>query len=93
MALLDHLIIGDAERYYRFREALKRGVTPRMADQPLQPLFDAFASEAPQRSPKDMRPRHTFERSLVPQQRMRHAVRISDVESSNGLVSARGEAA
>jgi predicted permease len=35
---------------------LKRGVTPRMAEQRLQPLFDQFAREAPQRFPKDVRP-------------------------------------
>src|SRR3954467_1331906 len=34
----------------------KRGVTPRMAEQRLQPLFDQFAREAPQRFPKEMRP-------------------------------------
>jgi predicted permease len=41
---------------------LKRGVTPRMAEQRLQPLFDQFAKEAPQRFPKDVRP---FVRTLV----------------------------
>ena len=35
---------------------LKRGVTPRMAEQRLQPLFDQFAKEAPQRFPKEVRP-------------------------------------
>jgi predicted permease len=35
---------------------LKRGVTPRMAEQRLQPLFDQFAKESPQRFPKDVRP-------------------------------------
>jgi predicted permease len=35
---------------------LKRGVTPRMAEQRLQPLFDQFAKEHPQRSPKGARP-------------------------------------
>ena len=35
---------------------LKRGVTPRMAEQRLQPLFDEFAKEAPQRFPKEVRP-------------------------------------
>ena len=35
---------------------LKRGVTPRMAEQRLQPLFDQFAREAPQRFPKEARP-------------------------------------
>jgi predicted permease len=41
---------------------LKRGVTPRMAEQRLQPLFDQFAKEAPQRFTKDVRP---LVRSLV----------------------------
>jgi predicted permease len=41
---------------------LKRGVTPRMAEQRLQPLFDQFAQEAPQRFPKEVRP---LVRSLV----------------------------
>jgi predicted permease len=35
---------------------LKRGVTPRMAEQRLQPLFDQFAKEAPQRFPREVRP-------------------------------------
>jgi len=45
---------------------LKRGVTPRMAEQRLQPLFDQFASDAPQRLPKEVRP---LVRSLVEIQR------------------------
>jgi predicted permease len=45
---------------------LKRGVNPRIAEQRLQPLFDQFANEAPQRFPKDMRP---LVRSLVETQR------------------------
>ena len=45
---------------------LKRGVTPRMAEQRLQPLFDQFAKEAPQRFPKEVRP---LVRSLVETQR------------------------
>ena len=45
---------------------LKRGVNPRMAEQRLQPLFDQFAKEAPQRFPKEMRP---LVRSLVETQR------------------------
>ncbi len=44
---------------------LKRGVTPRMAEQRLQPLFDQFAREAPQRFPKEVRP---LVRSLVESQ-------------------------
>jgi len=35
---------------------LKLGVTPRMAEQRLQPLFDQFARETPRRFPKEMRP-------------------------------------
>ncbi len=35
---------------------LKRGVTPRMAEQRLQPLFDQFAKEAPRRFSKEVRP-------------------------------------
>src|SRR6195256_3257066 len=45
---------------------LKRDVTPRMAEQRLQPLFDQFAKEAPQRFPKEVRP---LVRSLVETQR------------------------
>ena len=41
---------------------LKQGVTPRMAEQRLQPLFDQFAKETPQRFPKEVRP---LVRSLV----------------------------
>jgi predicted permease len=41
---------------------LKGGVTPRMAEQRLQPLFDQFARETPQRFPKEVRP---LVRSLV----------------------------
>jgi len=45
---------------------LKRGVTPRIAEQRLQPLFDQFAKEAPQRFPKAVRP---LVRNLVETQR------------------------
>src|SRR5262245_50696351 len=45
---------------------LKRGVNPRMAEQRLQPLFDQFAKQAPQRFPKDVRP---LVRTLVETQR------------------------
>src|SRR5262245_25034767 len=45
---------------------LKRDVDPRMAEQRLQPLFDQFAKEAPQRLPKEVRP---LVRSLVETQR------------------------
>jgi predicted permease len=45
---------------------LKRGVNPRMAEQRLQPLFDQFAKDVPQRFPKGVRP---LVRSLVETQR------------------------
>jgi predicted permease len=45
---------------------LKRGVTPRMAEQRLQPLVDEFAQEAPQVVPKGVRP---LVRRLVETQR------------------------
>jgi predicted permease len=45
---------------------LKRDVTPRVAEQRLQPLFDQFAKETPQRFAKEMRP---LVRSLVERQR------------------------
>lgn len=45
---------------------LKRGVNPRLAEQRLQPLFDQFAKEAPQRFPKEVRP---LVRNLVETQR------------------------
>ena len=35
---------------------LKRGITPRIAEQRLQPLFDAFAKETPEGFPMDARP-------------------------------------
>lgn len=52
----------DRNRAWSVQARLKRGVTPRMAEQRLQPLFDEFAREAPQRFPKDVRP---LVRSLV----------------------------
>ena len=45
---------------------LKRGVTPRMAEQRLQPLFDEFAKETPDRFPREARP---LVRTLVEIQR------------------------
>jgi hypothetical protein len=45
---------------------LERGVTPRMAEQRLQPLFNQFAREDPQRFPKEVRP---LVRNLVETQR------------------------
>src|SRR5439155_12499734 len=46
--------VGD--RAWPVQARLKRGVTPRMAEQRLQPLFDQFAKEAPRRFPKEVRP-------------------------------------
>src|SRR4051794_28679822 len=45
---------------------LQSGITPRMAQQRLQPLLDQFAKESPQRFPKDVRP---LVRSVVETQR------------------------
>jgi predicted permease len=52
----------DSNLAWGVQARLKRGVTPRMAEQRLQRLFDEFAREAPQRFPKGMRP---LVRSLV----------------------------
>ena len=52
----------DSNLAWGVQARLKRGVTPRMAEQQLQPLFDEFATEAPQRFPKGVRP---VVRSLV----------------------------
>lgn len=52
----------DTKIVWGVQARLKRGVTPRMAEQRLQPLFDQFANEAPQRFPKGVRP---LVRSLV----------------------------
>jgi predicted permease len=46
----------DTKVVWGVQARLKRGVTPRMAEERLQPLFDQFAKEAPQRFPKEMRP-------------------------------------
>src|SRR6187399_3045209 len=46
----------DPNFAWRVQARLKRGVDPRMAEERLQPLFDQFAKEAPQRFPKDVRP-------------------------------------
>jgi predicted permease len=56
--------VGD--RAWPVQARLKRGVTPRMAEQRLQPLFNQFAKEAPRRFPKEVRP---LVRSLVETQR------------------------
>ena len=52
----------DTNAAWGVQARLKRGVTARMAEQRLQPLFDQFAKEAPQRFPKEVRP---LVRSLV----------------------------
>jgi predicted permease len=52
----------DSNLAWGVQARLKRGVTPRMAEQRLQPLFDEFVREAPQRFPKGVRP---LVRSLV----------------------------
>ena len=46
----------DTNLAWGVQARLKRGVTPRMAEERLQPLFDEFAKGAPQRFPKDVRP-------------------------------------
>lgn len=46
----------DPKVSWTVQARLKRGVSPRMAEQRLQPLFDQFAREAPQRFPKEVRP-------------------------------------
>jgi predicted permease len=56
----------DSKFAWSVQARLKRGVNPRMAEQRLQPLFDQFAKEAPQRVPKEARP---LVRSLVETQR------------------------
>jgi predicted permease len=56
--------VGD--RAWPVQARLKRGVTPRMAEQRLQPLFDQFAKEAPRRFPKEVRP---LVRSVVEEER------------------------
>ncbi len=60
-----HLTL-DPKFAWGVQARLKRGVTPRMAEQRLQPLFDQFAKETPQRFPKEGRP---LVRSLVEKQR------------------------
>ena len=56
----------DPKVAWTVQARLKHGVTPRMAEQRLQPLFDQFAKEAPQRFSKEVRP---LVRSLVETQR------------------------
>src|ERR1700720_257251 len=64
LVLLD--LTFDSNFAWGVQARLKRGVNPRMAEQRLQPLFDQFAKEAPQRYPKEVRP---LVRSLVETQR------------------------
>ena len=56
----------DPKVAWTVQARLKQGVTPRMAEQRLQPIFDQFAKEAPQRFSKEVRP---LVRSLVESQR------------------------
>jgi predicted permease len=56
----------DTKVVWGVQARLKRGVNPRMAEERLQPLFDQFAKEAPQRFPKGVRP---LVRSLVETER------------------------
>jgi predicted permease len=58
----DPTLASVGARAWPVQARLKRGVTPRMAEQRLQPLFDQFAKEAPRRFPKEVRP---LVRSLV----------------------------
>ena len=53
---LDPTVASVGDRAWPVRARLKRGVTPRMAEQRLQPLFDQFARDAPRRFPNEMRP-------------------------------------
>src|SRR6187399_1832296 len=46
----------DPKFAWSVQARLKRGVNPRMVEERLQPLFDQFAKETPQRFPKDVRP-------------------------------------
>lgn len=46
----------DPKVSWTVQARLRQGVTPRMAEQRLQPLFDQFAKEAPQRFSKEVRP-------------------------------------
>jgi predicted permease len=56
----------DPKVSWSVQARLKQDVTPRMAEQRLQPLFDQFAKETPQRIPKEVRP---LVRGLVESQR------------------------
>ena len=62
--------VGD--RAWPVRARLNRGVTPRMAEQRLQPLFDQFAKDAPRRFPSEVRP---LVQSLVEGERAARFVR------------------
>jgi predicted permease len=62
----DPTLASVGARAWPVQARLKRGVTPRMAEQRLQPLFDQFAKEAPQRFPTGVRPRV---RGLVEEER------------------------
>lgn len=46
----------DSTTFWGVRARLKRGVTPRIAEQRLQPLFDEFTKDTPGRVPRGSRP-------------------------------------
>ncbi|HEY2431974.1 MAG TPA: ADOP family duplicated permease [Vicinamibacterales bacterium] len=56
----------DPKVAWTVQARLKPGVTPRMAEQRLQPIFDQYAKDAPQRFSKEVRP---LVRGLVESQR------------------------
>src|SRR6478672_10051488 len=62
----DPTLASVGARAWPVQARLKRGVTPRMAEQRLQPLFDQFAKEAPRRFPNEV---HPLVRSLVEERR------------------------
>jgi predicted permease len=64
--MFDPTFASVGDRAWPVQARLKRGVTPRMAEQRLQPLFDQFAKEAPRRFPNEV---HPLVRSLVEERR------------------------
>jgi predicted permease len=64
--MFDPTLASVGDRAWPVQARLKRGVTPRMAEQRLQPLFDQFAKEAPRRFPNEV---HPLVRSLVEERR------------------------
>jgi predicted permease len=49
-------LASETKVVWGLQARLEQGVNPRMAEERLQPLFDRFAREAPQRFPKGVRP-------------------------------------